>query len=1376
MNITPFLPKRIMQIDPNSITKVSGSLLLSDISGFTYMCEVLSKFGKAGTEKITHILNDYFGKMIEISNKFDGDILKFGGDALLIAFYGRTDKTNEMALSCARKMMEEVSNFKSVKTEFGEFSINIKCVISTGEWYETIIGNEMRKELFLDGISVRELVKLEDEAEMGNIISSKTNVVYDSKLKKVRNKLDYNSFLLEGLRRYSDEETINEYRGTSIVFINISGYDTEYIDIKKINKIFTEIVKITEKYKGSVGKILPHKVGSNIMLLFGAPVAYGDDIVNAVLCGMEIIKLNLPDIKINIGINTGYVYGGIIGSDLRKEYTVIGDTVNTAERLMETADRMVIVSEETFRNVKVRLELQEIAPVYVKGKEKALRRFIPSRILEDKRYIFTLVGRDYEIEKISEAIRAGSNLVLITGEAGIGKTRLLYELKRKYNSTHKILEGSKYEMKDTFSIFKSMFEKEAMITSDDSDEVKIEKLVKLIKSTKKEELINKIPFISTMLFGLQFPKEFLKNIPPKLMFENLCDGIIYYIESYEQPVLIMFDDIHLMTKEETELIAYITRALLVLSQKKNNFTFILSGRPVSFLKESIQFEKEFKILALEINPLKVDDCERLLYQLLKNKNIPSDIKDILLKKSEGNPFYLEQIALDIIERGFIIEEEKEWRKSPSFKEEEIPINIFTAIMSRIDRLEEKTKEIIRLGSVIGLEFSQELIERITDDIMTLKYLQRAEEEQIVYKNLIGEIEYIFRHAIIKDVVYNSILVERRKYLHNAVGETIESAHNQDLSKFFGILAFHFNHAGKWEKALEYSIKAGNKAKDEYKNEEAINYFKKAIEIIEKELPEKKEKLYEAYTGLGRVYYNLSSLDIARDYFIKALEISEMLNIEKKIDTLNIISETYRHQSNYDEALNYALKALELSREINYAHGEAYALCYIGINNHFKNNFNEAMKFYNEALDLFKKNNEFDGVANVLNNIGGIFYSTGKLDEAEKKFKEVLEIKANIGNKKSILTTLNNIGLIYSYYGKFDEAMNYFEDYKKYSKEIGDKSSYSASLINIANIKYIYGKIKESLTINEEAKVIKELIKDISGLSGVLNNIGLINLDLCDFKKAFFYFNEALDKRLKIGDRKGYSSTLFNISKLYKLQGRFDLSLNYLLKSTEMRKEIGDKIGLNMNFLLMGEIYSLIGFAEESIKMIQNAYNFFKEKSFKEYEIVSLLTLLNSYFNINEFDRTDEILILDDILKKYPKKDLLFHYYITLSRYYEGVKNFDNASNYIEEAFKTISDSEKLIDKVDFYQRFCEFYIRNNIKKDENRLKLCLDELISLGEKMDSILILWKAFYLLYSLKKRKKFLNNAKKNLEKQLFHIPIDYINSFKKKIKDFTYSEIEL
>ncbi len=1241
--LLPFVSDRSIALSEKKHEFVSGILLLMDISGFTSLSERLGKLGKRGTEELTKILNSYFGRMLSIIREFDGIVLKFGGDALLVGFYRDEKDYFERARACSIALMKEMDNFKNVDTLAGRVSINMKIVAEEGRWAEVLLGDENISSLLIAGNIIGKLVKTQKHAESGEIFFN-GKILKDYSVPKLLDKKErkrtkriknIEKFLPQGVPKFIESGVIGENRVATAVFINFYGYNELNPEVDKLNNFFVKVIEITNKYSGSINKIGIDFRGNSILITFGAPISHEQATRNAVLAAMEISKISIPPLSFKIGLNTGFVYAGIVGSDYAKEYTVIGDGVNIASRLMTTSKGEAVIGENTKRLVEDEFEMVELPASKLKGKKLAVKRYTV-KTRKEKLYRMNFVGREEEIDSMVKTIESGRSIIGIIGDAGIGKSRLIYEIVKNLTDEYKIIKTTANDLKVTFDIFANIIAKAAGINIDDSESVKKLKLKKHIETVDKDgELSKKIPFIGTMLFHLKYMNSIYDNISAKLRYENIRDAIVYYLEyQTSQKTVLIFDDIQFLQKEDIEILKYAIKILLNLSPNRNNITIVFAGRPKPSIIESFTIPKDIKYLKIELKPLKEETSKLLVKELLNNKPLPDDIHKMIVARTRGNPFYIEQFILNLIENKLIEEKEKQWVKTKLFKEEEIPENIWSVIMARVDRLNTMVKRCLRIGSVVGMEFNERIITEILGRDAG-KYLDVSEEEGLTFKRIISEVEYIFRHIIIKDVIYNSILTEKQRKLHKSIGEAIESLYRNNINRFYEILAYHFGKANEWEKALYYSIKSGDEAKEEYKNDDAIRYYNRSIKLIKKHFPNKKKDLIDLYDKLGDVYVLIGKNEEAIKYYKKMSVISNSKIIKAKSNIL--IGEIFENKGEYKSAMELfnsaeaILKKLKSNKTIKLL--QARLLSDKSWIYREEGDMERAFRVGNKAVKIIDFNTSDKRMksvivrtkAEILNDIATIYSISGKYDKALALYSDVIMLYREIGDRQGEVIANNNIGIIYKNQGHYGRAIKYYEMAMKVAKTIGFKSGISGLSGNLANVYYNLGDYKLSIAHCWESLAICEELDDKRCILAIHGTMALSYTEMGEYELAIKSSKIQLKLSKEMGLKGSVGVAYGYLGNVYSKLGDYKRAIKYDKKYLKAVEEVGDKRRVGMARGSLGKIYYYLGEYDKSIKYLKDSLNIFKEIG-EQGEVGAVTCYLSKvYIAVNDYEKAEELL-------------------------------------------------------------------------------------------------------------------------------------------------------
>ncbi len=1183
--IEPFVRKRLLDLNTGEPFLAEGALLFMDISGFTELSEKLGQLGKPGTEELSGILNKFFGSMLNITGDLGGNVLKFGGDALLIGFYEHAGVAKKRAVQCARLLMDRIKEFYTIDTIAGESSISMKIDISSGKWNEILLGDNRRRELLLTGKVIKELTRMEEAARPGEVWVNGEKIQIEEisglsksseKKHKHQRKID-GGLLPQGVMKFIRSGMKGEHRVVTTIFVNFSGYSEEDPDIELLQEFFIGVVDIVDRYGGSINKIDIYTKGSKLMITFGAPVAHEKETEKAILTALEISSLKDLPMRLKIGVCTGQVYAGIIGSEKEKTFTVIGDAVNTAARLMATAERnQPVISERTMKLVEDSFEFKELPPVKVKGKSQPLARYVPVVRKERDPYKHGFVGRKRELEKLVEKIKQGRYFIKIYGEPGIGKTRLLFEALKRLKPEYRVFLCRAEELKPAYYPFSHMIAKEAEIKEFEPVEVKGKKLEKYITEIDKTgELVKRIPFLGEMLFNIPYPGTIYDVVSAELRFTNLRDAIRYYMENLTQEkAVIVIENSQWLKEEDIGVINYISRILFTVSELKNGISLIVSGRPDGRVDSSIKIPEGAKRLDLKISPFTHKERELLLKELLKYKPLPADVEGILFRRAGGNPFYLEQFVYHLIEKGFIREGKNRWEKTKKYSEEGLPENVWSVIMGRIDRLDFLAKECLRVGSVIGLEFPEKMVCSIVNEKKARDSLKKTEKEGITFRRVKEEINYIFRHTLIKDVVYGSILESRKKELHLEVAKTIERLKNHEIEQYFDMLAIHYYQAGEWRKALQYNIRAGDKAGEEFRNEEAIKFYLTATEIITKHLPEKKSRLPELYERIGKINVLIGRHSEAIVYFDRMEETSGdnyLMMARSRFYKAGV----YEHESKFDEAIQLLDESLEILKyetseivkKIEMAKIMALR-CWIysvmGEISKAEKEGSMALKLINESRRARDKNIQKDvdqALTHLLDSLGSIYYEKGEYKKAIEHYTSLLKISEKIGDKMATAMAYGNLGVIYYELGEYIKALNYYQKDLKLSKEMGDKRGIGISMGNIGTIYRELGEYEKAVECFEKDLKIAEELGDKFSVGTALNNLGLVYYDRGDFEKALEFFMKDYRVSRALGIKQGMGITSINIARTFLAMNEVEKAYQWSVKARSVFDELEDRFNL-----------------------------------------------------------------------------------------------------------------------------------------------------------------------------------------------------------------------
>ncbi len=695
-----------------------------------------------------------------------------------------------------------------------------------------------------------------------------------------------------------------ERKLVTVLFADVAGFTTlaETLDPEPlrdlINACFGRLVPCVERYGGTVDKF----IGDEIMALFGAPVAHDNDPERAVRAALDMREAlqafnaeRGTALQAHIGLNTGLVLAGAVGAGSRTEYSVMGDAVNVASRLAETsAPGEILVGPDTHRRAGHLFQCEEAGPVRIRGRVEALTvyRVLGARAATGPaatrpgRWVGSpLVGRGREKEAfvaaLDRVLQGEGGILAVVADAGLGKSRLTAEVRRLAGPELTWLEGRTLSFGRAISYwpFLELLQSAAGIDSDDDEAERSEKLERLVGLLFAEETTDVLPYLATFL-SLPVPEELqdkVRYLDGEAMGRQVFRTMRLFVSHLagERPLILVFEDVHWLDGSSVELLEH----LLPLT-KEAPVLVCLVGRPepdsptlrLQHLAHETYADRYEELL---LAPLSAEETRTLVGNLVGRRDLPVGLREAIDHKAEGNPFFVEEVIRALVDRGGLVPDERGgWQISEKAQEITIPDTLQGVIMGRIDRLDEELKQVLRLAAVIGRSFFYRVLRslseaerRLDDDIATLRSLELVRE-----KAREPELEYIFKHALVQEATYESILLQRRKALHGKVAATIEDLFADRLEEFYGLLAYHYTKAEDWEKAQEYLLKAGDQAGRVAADAEALEHYEQAMEAHAKAFGDTWDPFERSALErkIGEALYRRGDMERAREHLYRAM--------------------------------------------------------------------------------------------------------------------------------------------------------------------------------------------------------------------------------------------------------------------------------------------------------------------------------------------------------------------------------------------------------------------------------------------------------------------------------------------------------------------------
>ena len=578
----------------------------------------------------------------------------------------------------------------------------------------------------------------------------------------------------------------SDRRKVAVVFADLTGFTSlsENLDPEEvadlINDIFQRLGDVIKKYEGYIDKYM----GDCVMALFGAPFSHEDDPLRSVLCGMEMMGAmkDLKGLSLSIGINYGMVLAGKVGSEQKMEYTVMGDTVNLAQRLESVAEKgQILVSEKIWELTKDQILYKNRGTVSVKGRKAEVNIYEPEKVIklhkEREHYTFKIVGRKRELgilkKLFDKSIYGKPQSVLIKGEAGIGKSKLVYEFRRTISADVDIIEcrGIEYLQGSPFRGLRELFKSFFKITDNDSPKNILRKLDAFVN--RLDNFRKQWYFLVKYFFSLPLDEKedkILQAMNPEDRIRIIQEMFFSMIKEITEKnkCIFIFEDSHWLDEETLQF------SFKILSEiKKGKILLLHLTRPDTGYPELAEIKGA---VTINLSSLSEKEIAELVSSIFNCRSISRKLNGFLISKSGSNPFFVRELAQLLKAEEMIIINNKTAELKETGKLS-IPENLNKLIISRIDKLNERLKMIIQAASVIGKDFSSKLLDNLIEFGAELSADLEIIEEKDLIENVSKEFQvsltdrddYSFKHIITRDTVYESILIKKRKEYHKNLG-------------------------------------------------------------------------------------------------------------------------------------------------------------------------------------------------------------------------------------------------------------------------------------------------------------------------------------------------------------------------------------------------------------------------------------------------------------------------------------------------------------------------------------------------------------------------------------------------------------------------------
>jgi predicted ATPase/class 3 adenylate cyclase len=1090
----------LLRRHPDKIPVAGGEpadvvVLFADVAGFTPMSEALARSGHYGTEELTGILNHWFDAMCSTIARHGGSVAEFAGDALVGIFDCSTStrlRTTRRAVQCALDMQADMARFQPVVTQAGPFRLAMKVGLAAGPLLQTVMGDvAVRLGFALVGPALERAAAAEHHAHGDEVVVDR-GLVGDLRGDKTVER-DERWWLVKSLRgvagsavpaptRILDEsatarlapflhpaiaerlrsgrrELVNEHRRVTAVFVGIPHVAVDDREaVSSLQRYLGSAVRLIAQYGGHFRHLALDGGGHVLVAFFGTPVSYEDDEERAVRCTLDMLRL--PGGPYRAGLGTGPVYCGEVGTEARREYAVIGDSVNLAARLMQVAaDGQLLVDRTTHDQLRGRPDEDRLRPITVKGKAdpvdvwavRALRERpladVPERVSGP-----VLVGRDSEVAAsrafVGRALAGRGQVVCFSGDAGIGKSRLAAEfvdVARRHGFS--VFGGASRSHGTTTSylawrsIWRDLLGLDLSLPVADLQAQLVDRL-----AGYTPDPVGRAPLLAPVLKVPIPDSEFIAPLDPQTR-----DGLLRILlleclrcRASSAPILLVLEDCHWIDPASAALLEFLARRIgdervLVLLTSRSTLT----ASPTSLALPAGFTE-------FRLDELSGTDAELLVGLRLRERfpraaSVDPAVVRRIAEQGEGNPFYLGELV------NYLYAKDPELRDPRALATLELPDGLQRLLMARLDQLSEGEKATIKVASVIGRRFRagwiSEAYPAVGGPEDVARHLERLHELDLTPRRTSGaETEYQFKHAMTQEAAYQSLTFRMRESLHERLGLLIEATGPAGLSRYVDVLAHHYGRTRRADKQRVWFRAAGDAAKAAFANEAAVEYYNRLLPLLPK------DQTGDVLVELGGVWNLTGRWAEAEAAYRRAMEVAGKAGRPEILAAgQRDLGDLYMYNRSYPEAVTWLRRAEDQFERLSDRVGLSRTLDRMTFALLQQGAYDEALATAERHRELATQTGDLAGVSIALNHTGLVFLLTRRSDEARSLLQQALDTATQTTDRRCLLHAATNLALACAWDGEHLAAVRHGRKAFEVAQEIGFRQTAGLAIGNMGEI-------------------------------------------------------------------------------------------------------------------------------------------------------------------------------------------------------------------------------------------------------------------------------------------------------------------------------------
>ncbi|HJR18270.1 MAG TPA: adenylate/guanylate cyclase domain-containing protein, partial [Actinomycetota bacterium] len=1053
--------------------EIDGTLAFVDISGFTKLSERLSRRGKVGAEELTDTIGACFTELLAVAYERGGSLIKFGGDALLILFRG--DDHAVRACGAALGMRAALRRIGDVVTPGGRVRLRMSVGVHTGTFHFFLVGHDHR-ELIVTGPAATQTTLMEQTADAGQIvISPETAAALPARslgAKKGAGVLLRNAPeaadpgidpILEGFDPAScipvaiREHLLGgggepEHRQACVLFMRFEGSD-EVLAAEgpaALAERLGALVATVQKAAAARGVTFLgsdiDRNGGKIILAAGAPRTTGADDEATLLTARDVIEA-APPLSLRLGVNRGYVFAGDIGPHYRRTYTVMGDTVNLAARLMASAEPgSVYAANDVLERSRTAFATSPLEPFLVKGKSQPVQASVvgPAQAAAaaaaetGSRFI----GRHTEVALLLDALEQArarrGKVVELIGEPGMGASRLVEEVRNRASGLKIVTtNGGPHAASTPYFPFRSFFRELLGIRS----AIASASAGRSLRDRVAADAPDMLPWLPLLGAVIDIPVEAtpqtlaLDEEYRRAQLERVTADFLGLIQP--TPALLVFEDVHYFDEASAGLL----RGLIASSAERPWLILLTrrAGRGSRFVTDQPH--------ARTVGLAPLDDERAAEFVIAATEDAPPSEHELatLVERAGGNPLFLRELI-------------NAWRSAGSV--EHLPDSVETLMAARIDNLPPSDRDVLRSAAVLGTAFDGALLPAVLSDDAAADDRVWRRLSEFIRRDARGW--YRFTNVLIRDAAYEQLTYRRRAALHAAVGDWI-LARGRGIEEQTELLALHFFHAQRWEDTWRFARRAGELAKSKYANVEAARFFAQALEAAKRLSGRDATEQANCAESLGDVLRVGSEFHKAEDAYRTARRLLKGTSSVRQAQILLKQAQIADRVGRLPDALRWikrGMSAVEEAEGPDAGKTRAQLFAWYGAIKLGQSRYVEAARWSERAIVEARATGELRALAQAYVTLDLIDVNQGHASDHSYS-QQALEIYEQLGDLSRQSVVLNNLGAFAYYEGRWDEAVTMYERARLSREQTGDPVGAAIGTANVGEIRADQGHLAEA---------------------------------------------------------------------------------------------------------------------------------------------------------------------------------------------------------------------------------------------------------------------------------------------------------------------------